>query len=663
MPFHDHFSGHAGPYAQARPTYPDALIRFVAAAAPGRACAWDCATGSGQAAVALAAHFDLVRATDASAAQIAQATPHPRVQYAVQPAERVDFPDASVDALTVAQALHWFDIPTFFAEARRVLRPGGLFCAWGYSWSHVTPAIDVIVRTHILAMIQDAWAPQNALLWDGYRAIALPFAPVTPPPWRSRWPGAWASIWPTLRRGRRRAIRREAFKQGKWRPLREIVALAPDALTAVCPCWLGSPLSVAQFTPVERQLFDVVIFDEASQIVPEVAIAALRRGAAVVVAGDRNQLPPTPFFTSGSGGESEVPEPEDRFESLLDAASTFLPTWPLDWHYRSRDESLIGFANQEIYEGRLVTFPLHRRPALGPQPAGARYAHQDLGSAAAAQEGRLPHRDADHEHDRRGVRDAALPPRAAMNDGRVRVLLGSTGKMITGMNVQRRLIALHNLDCPWRPGDIEQRHGRILRQGNQWPQVYVFSYITEGSFDAYMWQSVESKARFIEQALAGEITARTVEDTSEVMLSAAEIKAIASGNPQVVRKVQLEAEVARLDRVRAVWLDTRRNLRIERGQVEDEIRRAERRRAQWSQAQMITAAHPHEPFSATVQTTVGSDAFQSFTVRAEAGAAGSAHTSTWSSSTPTSFSAILRSPRGWRTASARDTASSWPCVS
>ena len=152
-------------------------------------------------------------------------------------------------------------------------------------------------------------------------------------------------------------LRREAFKQGKWRPLREIVALAPDALTAVCPCWLGSPLSVAQFTPVERQLFDVVIFDEASQIVPEVAIAALRRGAAVVVAGDRNQLPPTPFFTSGSGDEPEVPEPEDRFESLLDAASTFLPTWPLDWHYRSRDESLIGFANQEIYEGRLVTFP------------------------------------------------------------------------------------------------------------------------------------------------------------------------------------------------------------------------------------------------------------------------------------------------------------------
>jgi ubiquinone/menaquinone biosynthesis C-methylase UbiE len=181
MLFSDHFSEQAEQYAQARPSYPKALIHFVAEAAPGRASAWDCATGSGQAAVALAAHFDQVLATDASAAQIAQAAPHPRVRYSVQPAERVDFPDASVDALTVAQALHWFDLPAFFAEARRVLRPGGLFCGWGYSWSTVTPAIDAVVRERILDVIQGAWAPQNALLWDGYRSITLPFAPVTPP--------------------------------------------------------------------------------------------------------------------------------------------------------------------------------------------------------------------------------------------------------------------------------------------------------------------------------------------------------------------------------------------------------------------------------------------------------------------------------------------------
>jgi hypothetical protein len=102
------------------------------------------------------------------------------------------------------------------------------------------------------------------------------------------------------------------------------------------------------------------IFDEASQIVSEVAIAALRRGATIVVAGDRKQLPPTSFFAPGASQlteRSETQELEDDFESLLDAASTFLPTWPLDWHYRSRDESLIAFANQEIYGGRLVTFP------------------------------------------------------------------------------------------------------------------------------------------------------------------------------------------------------------------------------------------------------------------------------------------------------------------
>jgi len=210
---------------------------------------------------------------------------------------------------------------------------------------------------------------------------------------------------------------------------------------------------------------------------------------------------------------------------------------------------------------------------------------------------------------------------AAVNEGRVRVLLGSTGKMSTGMNVQQRLIALHNLDCPWRPGDLEQRYGRILRQGNQWPQVYVFSYITEGSFDGYLYQLIESKARFIEQAMAGEITARTIEDTSDVVLSAAEIKAIASGNPQIVRKVQREAEVARLERVRAVWLDTRRNLHVERHCTEEELRRVEGRRVLWERAAVIVAAHPHEPFHAEVAPMLGSASFQHVTERAEAGAA------------------------------------------
>jgi N12 class adenine-specific DNA methylase len=223
-----------------------------------------------------------------------------------------------------------------------------------------------------------------------------------------------------------------------------------------------------------------------------------------------------------------------------------------------------------------------------------------------------------HECKTKVQRDALF---AAVNEGRVRVLIGSTGKMSVGMNVQQRLIALHNLDCPWRPGDLEQRHGRILRQGNQWPECYIFSYITEGSFDGFMFQGIESKARFIEQAMAGEITARTIEDTSDVVLSAAEIKAIASGNPQIVRKVQLEAEVARLERVRSVWLDTRRNLQLERHFSEEEIRRSEGRRALWEQAGALVAAHPYGAFYAEVASTISGEHFEQLENRAEAGAA------------------------------------------
>jgi N12 class adenine-specific DNA methylase/SAM-dependent methyltransferase len=203
-----------------------------------------------------------------------------------------------------------------------------------------------------------------------------------------------------------------------------------------------------------------------------------------------------------------------------------------------------------------------------------------------------------HDYTTKAQRDGLF---AAMNAGRIRVLLGSTGMMSAGMNVQRRLIALHNLDCPWRPGDLEQRHGRILRQGNQWPEIYCFAYLTEGSFDGYSWQLIESKARFIAQALAGEITARTIDDTAEVVLSAAEIKAIASGNPQVLRKVQLETEIARLDRVRTVWRDTLTNLRMEHVHTTESRERLLQRVAAWEQAQTIAEAHPAQPFQVALR--------------------------------------------------------------
>jgi very-short-patch-repair endonuclease len=154
-------------------------------------------------------------------------------------------------------------------------------------------------------------------------------------------------------------IRREVEKKKRFLPLRKLVAQAPDVLTSICPCWMASPLSVSQLLDADRQYFDFVIFDEASQILPEDAVPTILRGAKVVVAGDHNQLPPTTFFTSGDDddGEEEDLLASEGFESLLDLMNSFLPPWPLEWHYRSRDESLIAFSNHYIYQDSLVTFP------------------------------------------------------------------------------------------------------------------------------------------------------------------------------------------------------------------------------------------------------------------------------------------------------------------
>lgn len=149
---------------------------------------------------------------------------------------------------------------------------------------------------------------------------------------------------------------------------------------------------------------------------------------------------------------------------------------------------------------------------------------------------------------------------ADCNAGRIRVLLASTEKAGTGVNMQERLFALHHLDVPWRPSDVEQREGRILRQGNIHNEVHICQYVTEGSFDAYMWQTLESKARFISQIMAGEVTARTAEDVDQLVMTAAQIKAIASGNPQILEKVGLEVELTRLERLYSVWSANRSRL-------------------------------------------------------------------------------------------------------
>jgi very-short-patch-repair endonuclease len=192
-------------------------------------------------------------------------------------------------------------------------------------------------------------------------------------------------------------VRTEAAKRSRHIPLRKLLALAPDVLTRIAPCWVASPLSVSQLLDGGRRHFDIVVFDEASQILQEEAIPALYRAEQVVVAGDRHQLPPTTFFATAVEGEDEIFDDDDEarragatataavggFESLLATLEAFLPNWFLEWHYRSEDERLITFSNTRVYDGRLVTFPsahdreavrhilVQHEPALGGQEESA----------------------------------------------------------------------------------------------------------------------------------------------------------------------------------------------------------------------------------------------------------------------------------------------------
>ena len=142
-----------------------------------------------------------------------------------------------------------------------------------------------------------------------------------------------------------------------------------------------------------------------------------------------------------------------------------------------------------------------------------------------------------------------------VRQGSVRVLIGSTQKMGTGTNVQKRLVALHHLDAPWKPAEVEQREGRILRQGNTNEEVAIYRYVTEGSFDAYMWQALETKARFISQVITGDNALRRADDIGGQELSYAEVKAIASGNPAVLTLAEADAELQRLTLLKKNHLD------------------------------------------------------------------------------------------------------------
>ena len=180
MNFKDHFSSQADHYRVYRPGYPGALYSHIAQQAESHRLAWDCATGNGQAAVMLTPFFDRVVASDASDAQIQQAIDNEHIEYRVMPAEHTDLADTSVDLISVAQALHWFDIAAFFREARRVLKPGGVLAVWCYQNLSVEPEIDAIINLLYADTLADYWPAERKLVENAYHDIMFPFSQMQP---------------------------------------------------------------------------------------------------------------------------------------------------------------------------------------------------------------------------------------------------------------------------------------------------------------------------------------------------------------------------------------------------------------------------------------------------------------------------------------------------
>lgn len=190
MTFRDHFSRQAGLYSTFRPSYPPELFEYISGLAPVRRRAWDCATGSGQAAVPLSRYFSQVIATDASAQQIAHAEPAQNVSYSVAQADASGLDPDSVNLVTVAQALHWLDLDDFYAEARRVLVRDGVIAIWGYGDPEVDdPELQRIAHQFNRGTIEKYWTANRDILLDGYRSLPFPFREIVPPEFRveMRW--------------------------------------------------------------------------------------------------------------------------------------------------------------------------------------------------------------------------------------------------------------------------------------------------------------------------------------------------------------------------------------------------------------------------------------------------------------------------------------------
>jgi ubiquinone/menaquinone biosynthesis C-methylase UbiE len=180
--FHNHFSAVANRYAGFRPHYPAALFDYLATLVSRNSTVWDCACGNGQATIDLAGRFERVIGTDASAEQIASATPHANVEYRVATAENSDLADESVGLLTVAQAIHWFDFDRFYAEATRVLIRAGVLAAWAYGVNEVEgETINEVAQDYYANIVGPYWPPERKLVEEGYRTIPFPLAEISPP--------------------------------------------------------------------------------------------------------------------------------------------------------------------------------------------------------------------------------------------------------------------------------------------------------------------------------------------------------------------------------------------------------------------------------------------------------------------------------------------------
>lgn len=202
--FEDHFSVNSKAYGKYRPNYPAVLFEFLSSITPGHDLAWDCATGSGQAALGLVKYFHKVIATDASARQIENATHHEKISYQVAPAHRTTIQTESIDLITVAQALHWFEFDRFYKEAKRVLKQNGIIAVWTYNLLTISPEIDRFIQFFYSNVVGEFWPPERKLVETGYENIPFPFDRLPSPSFRmsAKWTvrqfmgylGTWSAV-------------------------------------------------------------------------------------------------------------------------------------------------------------------------------------------------------------------------------------------------------------------------------------------------------------------------------------------------------------------------------------------------------------------------------------------------------------------------------------